>query len=72
MGVQQSSMMISLIVSQYLHDVMLQNPTLDVNYHSAMLEMITANARESIDVYRATANLEKINWKDGKALLKEY
>lgn len=68
--VNTSAIFFSLMVGQYISDVIENSPNLDVDYHAALLEMLNMHVKNYIDMGRKDAKLEAVNWESGKSLLK--
>ncbi len=66
------SFMFSVMIGQFISDIMANSKTLDdPNYHSGLLEIININTKRYIDMTRESDGLVAVDWEAGKFLLKE-
>lgn len=69
--VTTSSMFFSLLIGQYISDIIRNSNNLDADYHAALLEMINVNVKQYIDLTRKDDDLVSVDWVVGKDLLKQ-
>lgn len=70
-NIQNSAYLFALIQSQYIVDVMTNNEALGVDYHGALLHMLSSFTKQSIDAFRKSENLPAVDWENGASLVKE-